>query len=569
MTLRQPIVCVLGHVDHGKTTILDKIRSTAVAEREAGGITQSIGTTEIPIEAIKRICGPLMKKIKSKIVLPGLLFVDTPGHEAFTSLRKRGGSCADIAVLVVDINEGFQPQTVESTEFLRQFKTPFVVAATKIDAVSGWVANEGLPFSETFQKQPPFVREELEKKIYRIVGQLSEHGFNSERFDRVTDFTRVVSIVPCSGITGEGIQELVMLIVGLAQEFLKERLEITGKRGIGSVLEVKEIRGLGTTIDVILYDGELRKGDWLVIGGKEPVVTKIKALLKPPAMKEMRVEKRFEHFDVVHAACGVKVSAPGLENVIAGSSVISLQSEQEIEEAKEELKREIEAVEFEKSGEGIILKADTLGSLEALIHIMKQRGVEVRKAEVGDVHRSDILSAADSAKKVILAFNVKIDDGAADEAKNRNVKIFTGNIIYKLIEDYEKWEEAEEERIKKEKLSRITLPAKIILLEGLVFRSAKPAIVGVEVLAGTIKPGVKLMKEEKEIGVVKEMQSEGQVVEEAKTGERLALSIDGAVVGRNVREGDELYTRITRHDLEVLEELGMEEAKLAREILAK
>jgi len=565
--LRQPIVCVLGHVDHGKTTLLDKIRRTTVAAKEAGGITQSIGTTEIPLNTIKKVCGSLLSKFKTKITIPGLLFVDTPGHEAFTSLRKRGGSCADIAVLIVDINEGFQPQTTESIEFLKQFKTPFIVAANKIDRISGWIVNEDSAFTESFQKQPGFVKEELENKIYKLVGQLSEHGFESERFDRIADFTKYVSIVPCSGLTGEGIPELLMLLTGLAQEFLKERIEVKGKTGVGSILEVKEVKGLGQTIDVILYDGEMRKGDWLVIGAKEPIVTRIKALLKPPTLREMRVEKQFEHFDVVTAACGVKVSAPGLENVVAGSSVLSVHSEADVEKAKNELKRDVELVEFEKSNNGVLIKADTLGSLEALIHILKQKNIEIRKAEVGDVHRSDILGITETAKRVILAFNVKTDPDAMEEAKSRKVNIFSSDVIYKLIEDYEEWEEKERERIKQEKLSSITMPGSIVLLKGFIFRTSNPAVVGVEVLSGVVKPGVKLIKNGKEVGIVKEIQTEGQVSEKAVAGERVALSIEGGVVGRNIKEGDTLYVKITENDLKVLEELGMEESKLAREIL--
>lgn len=239
--LRQPIVCVLGHVDHGKTTLLDRIRSSAVAAKEAGGITQAIGATEIPLESIRKISGELLDKLKINLEIPGLLFIDTPGHEAFTTLRKRGGSCADLAILVVDITKGFEPQTDESLNFLKQFKTPFIVAATKIDRVDGWHANEGESFLKSFDKQPEHVREKSDEAIYKILGQLSERGFESERFDRVSDFKKTIAIVPVSGISGEGIPELIMMLSGLAQAFLKKELELSSEQGKGIILEVKDL----------------------------------------------------------------------------------------------------------------------------------------------------------------------------------------------------------------------------------------------------------------------------------------------------------------------------------------
>ncbi len=568
--LRQPIVCVLGHVDHGKTTLLDRIRSSAVAAKEAGGITQAIGATEIPLGTIKEICGALFEKLKAKLQIPGLLFLDTPGHEAFTSLRKRGGSAADLAILVVDVNEGFQPQTIESINFLKEFKTPFVVAATKIDSIKGWFPGEGKPFMESFARQPQHVKDMIEEKIYKIVGQLSEQGFDSERFDRISDFRKNISIIPCSGKTGEGIPELLMILCGLAQEFLKSEIEIKSERGIGSVLEVKEVRGIGTTIDVILYDGKMEKGDCIVIGGREPIVAKIRALLKPAPLKELRVEKQFEHVDKVTAAAGIKISAPGLENVIAGSPLISVKSESEIESVKAELSKEVEGIEFEKAVDGIVIKADTLGSLEAMIRLLKQKNIEIRKAGVGDVHRNDVVTieSEDRMKKVILAFNVKISEDAAEAAKSKGVKIFGNDVIYRLLEDYEKWVCEEKKKMEQERLEGITRPARLLLLKGMVFRASHPAIMGTEIVAGLLKPGVTLLKEGKEVGTVKEIQSEGSTVEKAERGQRVAVSIDGAIVGRHIFEGDELFVKITPADLAVLEELGSaEDIALAKKSL--
>jgi len=570
--LRQPIVCVLGHVDHGKTTLLDKIRESAVAEKEAGGITQAIGATEIPLETVKGICGHLLEKLHIKIDVPGLLFIDTPGHEAFTSLRKRGGGAADLAILVIDINEGFQPQTDESLTFLKEFKTPFLVAATKIDKTEGWKKHEGKCFLESFEEQPQHAKDELEKKVYRLVGQLDERGFQSERFDRVSDFTKQIAIVPCSGITGEGVADMLMVIAGLAQAYLKDRLEIKSEIGRGSVLEVKELHGLGMTLDIILYDGEIRKGDTLVIGCHDIVTTKIRALLKPKPLRELRVEKEFEHVDRVTAAAGIKVAAPGLENVTAGSPLIAVRKESDVAEAKKELASEVCSVEFEADKEGVILRADTLGSLEALIHIMQKEGIDIQKAEVGPPTRKDLLkmeSISDPLKKAIFVFNVPVPQEIMQEAKDKSIKIISNNIIYRIFEEHEKWRAEEGERIRKAKLESITMPGRVLLLKGFVYRANDPAVVGVEVMEGEIRPGVRLQKNGKEVGRIKELQVENQTIQKATKGERVAVSITGPTVGRQIKEGDTLDTVIQKNDLRVLEELGMPEAGLAREMVTK
>ena len=568
--IRQPIVCILGHVDHGKTSLLDKIRGTGVVSKEAGAITQHVGASHIPIKNIKHICGPLLDKLKIDVDIPGLLFLDTPGHSAFVSIRERGGSIADIAILVVDINEGFLTQTDESLKILKTFKTPFIVAATKVDKVEGWVTYKDECFHESFSKQPDHVKKRVEEKFYKLVGQLSERGFDCERYDRVDDFTKNIAIVPCSGVTGEGVQEVLMMVTGLAQNFLKGKLEVTEGIGKGSVLEVKEVQGMGTTLDVILYDGEIRKGDWIVVGGHEPTVTKIRALLEPPAMKEMRLEKQFIQVDSVSAASGVKISAPGLDKVTSGSPIIAVRDEDKIEEIKKELEETAKNIEIETEGEGIVLKADTLGSLEALIHSLKQKDIVIKKAEVGPVVKRDVSEAdaiQDKLKRVIVAFHIPVDSSIENELKEKKIKLLQSNVIYKILDDYEKYLEDEKKKMREEKLASITRPAIIRIIPGMTFRVSGPAIVGVEVEEGMIKQGYHLKRNEKEIGRIKAIQSEGTSVSQAKKGERVAVSIEGPTVGRQIKEGEELTTVLHKNDIKVLEELGMlDEVELAKKI---
>jgi len=556
--IRSPIVVTVGHVDHGKTTLLDKIRGTAVTKLEPGMLSQHVGASYIPIDTIEHICGELLKRMKIDIAIPGLLLLDTPGHAAFMTLRRRGGAVSDLAILVVDVNEGFQEQTDESLAVLKEFKVPFVVAATKIDKIRGWYSCPNVCFIDSFKKQREDVKDEVEKKIYQIVSQLAERGFNSERLDRVEDFTKQIVIVPCSSVTGEGISELLMVLAGLSQQFLKKRLEVS-ETGKGAVLEVKEVKGFGTTIDVILYDGSIKKTDYLVIGGKEPIVTRVKALLRPRPLQEMRLEKQFESVDEVFAAAGIKIAAPDLENTISGSPIIAVRDEKDIEDAKATVQKEIEEVQFIKQIEGVVIKADTLGSLEAMIKLMNEENVPIRKAEVGNVTRQDIIEVGnvkDDLRKVVLAFNVKVLDDAQTMAKDLKIEVFLSNVIYRIIDEYEEWCFKKKEREVQEKLERVKRPCQIKILKGYVFRVSNPAIFGVEVKKGLLKAGVTVKREDgKIIGKIKEIQKEGKSVEEAKVGDKVAVSMEEPTVGRQIEEEDVLISVLNDEDIKILREV--------------
>jgi len=555
--IRQPIVSVLGHVDHGKTTLLDYIRGSTVALREAGAITQHIGATEVPIDVIKELCGDLLKG--KDFTLPGLLFIDTPGHHAFTTLRKRGGSIADLAILIVDINEGFKPQTYESLMILKQYKTPFIVAVNKIDSITGWRKEEGI-LPERLKKQNDLARSIFEEKIYEIIGTLSEHGFSSDLYTNIRDFSRNVAIIPISAKTGEGVPELLMVLVGLAQRFLERHLTIEKGPAKGTVLEVKEERGLGTTIDVIIYSGTLRSTDTIAVGTREePVITKIKALLKPRPLDEIRdPREKFESVKEVHAACGIKISAPDLEDVIPGSPLRVVTQENKDEVIKE-IKEQTE-LHIDLDDEGAVVKADTIGSLEAIVKEAKSRNIKIRKAEVGNVSKRDIVDASatnDPLQRVVLAFNVKILPEAEEEIRNQDVMVIKEDVIYTLMERYEEWVYKKREEMERAKKEAIPRPGMIKFLPEYVFRVSKPAIIGVRVLAGRIKPGMKLMKDDgRVIGTIRSIQSEKKSLDEAIQGQEVAISIEGPTVGRQIKGGDILYTDLPESIVKKLKEMG-------------
>ncbi|MDK2825685.1 translation initiation factor eaIF-5B [Methanolobus vulcani] len=554
--LRTPIVSVMGHVDHGKTTLLDRIRGSAVADGEAGAITQHIGATEVPIENIVNKCGD--PSLKDKFIVPGLLFIDTPGHHAFTSLRSRGGALADLAIVIVDVNEGFMPQTIESLHILKRFKTPFVVVANKIDRIHGWEANKNLPFLATYNKQSERVKSDLDNKLYEVIGELYNIGFNSERYDRVNDFQRNIGVIPISAATGEGIPDVLMILLGLAQRFLEGNLHYDAKApGIGTVLEVKEEKGLGTTLDIILYDGTIKKGDTIVVGSLgNPIQTKIRALLKPRPLSEIKAEEKFQQVSEVTAAVGVKISAPNLEGSLAGSPV-RVVSPDTIDAITEEIKSEIEDVQIDTDTIGVTIKADTIGSLEALVNELKKEKIPIRKADVGDVSNRDIVEVTaieDPFFSVIVGFNVKILPDAKEKLQSTEVKLFLNDVIYRLIDDYKDWVKKQKELAEKEISDTITKPGRFYIMPDCTFRQSKPAVVGVKIIGGVVRTGVDITNTEGEVvGKVKGLQVRGENVSEAKIGMEVAMAIEGPTVGRQIKEEDTLFVNVPERHAKKME----------------
>ncbi len=581
--VRPPIVVVVGHVDVGKTLLLDKIRGTAVAYREPGMITQHIGLSFIPWQAVEKFTGKLLDlfKLRGRIWIKGFLMVDTPGHAAFSNLRKRGGSVADIAILVVDVMKGLQEQTYECITLIRERGIPFVIALNKIDRIYGWKPNPNAPFIETIQRQDEMVQARLEELLGRVIDELLKLGIEADRYDRITDWSRQVPIVPTSAVTGEGIPDLLVVLAGISQRFTRERLKVTQGPGKGVIMEVKEEKGWGTTVDVVLYDGIIRKGDLIVtmgLGG--PIVTRVKMIVMPKPLDEMRdPEDRFMFVNEVKAAAGIKIIAEGLEHALPGAPLYVVPDESRIDEYVKLVREEVAEVKIETDREGVVLKADTLGTLEAALVYLKSRGIPVRKADIGPVSRRDVIEASIVRKKnplygVILAFNVKVPHDVEVEALNHDVKIFRNEILYRLVEDFLKWYEEERKKLLERELDKYIRPGKIRILPGCVFRRSDPAIVGVRVLEGVIKPGYPLVRPDgKQVGRIAQIQDKGKPVPLARKGMEVAISIEGKViVGRHLREGDELYVNVPdEHAVKLLTEfrqyLSEDEIELLKEFL--
>jgi translation initiation factor 5B len=490
--LRSPICCILGHVDTGKTKLLDKIRQTNVQEGEAGGITQQIGATYFPVAALEKKTAVVNRDHEFKFNVPGLLVIDTPGHESFTNLRSRGSSLCNIAILVIDIMHGLEPQTIESMKLLRDRRTPFVVALNKIDRLFGWKKIDNNGFEDSFNLQKQAVQSEFEERWTFVRTQLQEHGFNSELFHRNKSMSKYVSVCPTSAHTGEGIPDMIKLIVKLTQERLTNNLMYLSEVEC-TVLEVKIIEGLGTTIDVILSNGVLHEGDRIVLcGNPEPIVTNIRALLTPAEMKELRVKSQYVHNKEVKAAMGIKISADGLDNAIAGSRLLVVGPNDDEEDLMDEVMGDLEHLlsKVSKTGRGVSVQASTLGSLEALLEFLRVSKIPVATISIGPVFRKDVLRAGimlEKAKEyaVMLCFDVKVDKEAKAYADEIGVKIFEADIIYHLFDKFTAHMKQLEEQRKEESKMLAVFPC--VLRPVAVFNKKDPIVLGVDVVDGNLK----------------------------------------------------------------------------------
>ena len=574
-------MAVLGHVDSGKTSLLDRIRGTGVQGREAGGITQHIGASFLPTETIKETCGPLYKKLEqSENKVPGILVIDTPGHEVFTNLRSRGGSAADIAILVVDVNRGFQPQTNESLKILQSRKVPFVVALNKCDQISGWRKSETTFISQAIKEQDASIQADLDQKIYDVVGTLSVLGYQSEAFYRVKDFKSEIAIVPISARSGVGIPELLSVLVGLTQQYLQKRLDQEEKDPRGIVLEVKDEVGLGQTANIILIDGSIKKEDSIVVAKRDGViVTKPKALLLPKALDEMRDPRdKFKPTPQVDAAAGLKIASPELEGVLPGSTLYVARNDDEITKYTNLIESEMKSMFVDTETNGIILKCDTIGSLEAIVEMLRRSQVPVAKADIGPVNRRDVIEAKAIKEKdrhlgIVLAFNVKVLPDAKEESEVSHIKVFEDKVIYSLIDNYNAWVEEDTTHQEDAIFSELTPVSKFTFLKGMVFRNNNPAVFGIRVDVGTLKHKIPFMNSDgRKIGNIHQLQHDKKTVSSAKTGDEVACSVQDITIGRQIFEEEVFYTFPPSHEAKQLlnkfmHKLSTEEQEVLNEIV--
>lgn len=554
-SLRSPITVILGHVDSGKTSLLDKVRGTAVQARESGGITQHIGASFFPIETVISICSSLIGEAEKKMNIPGILIIDTPGHSSFFNLRQRGASAANFAILVIDVRRGVQPQTVESLRILVRNKVPFLIAANKIDRLPGWKSYPDLPLVKSLAKQPKSTLETLQSVIYEIMGELSHFKLETERFDLIKNFAKRIAIIPTSAVTGEGIPEMFLVLASLTQQYLRSQLELHLDKGKGVVLEVKKESGLGTTLDVILFDGIIQQNSQIVLAGTSgPIKTYVRAILIPKDLDEIRDPRnKFSHVEKVVAAVGVKLVAPNIDEAIAGSPLFVV-DEEDVDDAVKQITEELASILVETDNAGVIVKADTLGSLEALVNFLKDSNIQIRFAAVGAISKKDVYQASLSKEEeetygIILGFRVSVLPDAQEESSKLKIPIIQDDIIYRIGDEYEAFQYEVQQQQEQEALRGITRPAKIKVLP-FVFRQSKPCIIGVEILSGLLTPQVNLInRDNKRIGFLLQIQDKGENLSEAKVSDQVAVAIRGPTAGRQIKEGDDLWIDVPEADV--------------------
>ena len=541
--IRQPIVTVCGHVDHGKTSILDCLRGSCVQEGEKGGITQKISFTSYPMNQLKIAC-PLIDKSGIKLNIPGFLLIDTPGHAAFTNLRKRGGSLADLAILVIDINEGIKPQTAEVIQILKLNKTPFLIALNKIDNISGWRTSNEKPLKENIESQANNVKQTFDERYMTLIGSLNNHGFDADLYYNISDFTKRIALIPCSARTKEGIPELVMMLCGLSQKYLTDKLKL-GKDAKGVFLEIKKEKTTNY-IEAILYDGELKKSDEIAIANfnteKEPTLTKIRVLEEIEPLCA-----RFKPKEKVVASTGLRMQLIEKGEVLPGMPFEIYKNN--LKELKEKFQKEIsEKIQTKK--DGIIAKADSLGSVEALLLLLEQERIPVLKAGIGNINKSDVISAKANIEineldAIIVGFNVFIDEDASELIKDSGtkLKVLTDDVIYKLIENIANWRLEKQKEIEKKRLMELATICKLKILHQYVFRNTNPAIFGVKIEAGKLKQQTTFIDEKGEkVGKIKNIQSEKKSVPEANEGMEVAISMSGINFERAMKDRNSIYS---------------------------
>lgn len=585
--LRSPIVCILGHVDTGKTKILDKIRKTNVQDGEAGGITQQIGATFFPLDAVKRETSKLKLGRTLEHNIPALLIIDTPGHESFTNLRSRGSSLCDIAILVVDIMHGIEPQTMESIQLLKQRKTPFIVALNKVDRLYDWKAKPMVPVIDALPAQKRHVQDEFRRRLDETKVAFAELGFNSELYWENDDMRGQVSLVPTSAISGEGIPDLLYLLVSLTQNLMRDRLMWT-TRVECTVLEVKMIEGLGTTIDVILTGGTLKEGDTIVVCGLDgAIVTTVRALLTPHPMKEMRVKGQYLRHGSIEAAQGIKISADGLDRAVAGTQLLITEdggSEEELDLLRDEVMKDFATIltAVDKSGLGVYVQASTLGSLEALLAFLKSSNIPVAGLNIGPVHKKDIVKASTMLERkkkeyaTVLAFDVPVEREARELAEELEMKIFTADIIYHLFDQFTAYMEEIREQQRDAAAEAVVFPSICRIIPQMVFNKKNPIVMGVDVEAGILRVQTPLVVRLPtgtwlDIGRVASIELAKKSVTTAKKGESVAIKVvcknENLMFGRHFDGSQPLVSKMSRKAIDLLkanfrEELSKDDWRL-------
>ncbi|KAF4662278.1 hypothetical protein FOL47_006332 [Perkinsus chesapeaki] len=586
--LRAPVICVLGHSDAGKTKLLDRIRNSKVQEGEAGGISQQIGATMVPREVLTEM-SQRVKKLQTEEI-PGLLLLDTPGHETFNNLRHRGSSICDVGIVVVDIMHGLERQTKEAIAMLRSQRRPFVVALNKVDRLYGWQANETASVRQTLGKQSRGASDEFEMRWTKVKVGLAELGLNSALYwEPGHDERRDISVVPVSALSGDGIADLLLLLSSFSQRFLSNRLAVKSGPLVCTVLEVREAVGMGICADVILLQGSLSEGDHITVRNRsnETISSTIRALVTPKPLEELRLQgggaAAYNYHHSVTGTAAVRISGPNLGNVetLAPEKLpvlprIRFKLALLLQLMKEEASSTVTSPA--SSAGGVTLKCSSMGGLEALTKLVQDLRAPIGQSGIGDVHLFDVRKAScvltnNGKFSVILAFDVKVNSDARVEADKLGVRIIEGDVIYKIVDELKMYLEGKEDERRKEEAALAVFPCVVSLVPSLILSRKPPFHFGLYVEEGVLRVGTPLCvasKKHTQLGKVISLKSASgdRSVDEATAGDTVVVRLSTPQnnvwfgSGGGLEEQSKIVSYITRESIDFLKTYHRDAVKL-------
>ena len=575
-TLKSPICSFMGHVDAGKTSLMDVIRNTKVQEKEAGGITQSIGSSFVNIEDIVDITNVINGKFEVKPEIPGILIIDTPGHEAFNTLRERGSSLCDIAILVVDINDGVKPQTIESIKLLRDKRVPFVIAATKLDTIYNYKVTEEISLRKALKQQKKETINMIETSMYDIQYELEKEGIKSVFYFKNKNPQKVYSIVPVSSRTKEGIADLLALMIYISQNWMNKK--ITYQEEVdATIMESYQDSKHGWVLDIILKNGTINVGDKFIVCGRESsrTITVRKLLVK---------KNKLEDVKSVRASDGIRVIASNCDNCYSGTKLYPIDNNEKevLQIANEEIDNYWKSFDLDQIG--VCIQAKTFGELDALYQLVKKDGIPIMSVSLKKLGEKDFDRIKIKTDNIDdLEYNTLLYFGELDNfdkfdkvAKEKGIKLFNSEIVYGLIDEYKKYsKQCLEERQKKQIASGNAIyPCKLKIFKQHIYMKGgtNNLLFGVKVLEGKLRIGSPLyvvkkerfekdkiynMKTEKEygLGIVTSLQKNNEDIELANQGDEVCIRLDNVnelIFSRHFDHKDTIISHLSRESIDIL-----------------
>ena len=373
--LKAPICSIMGHVDAGKTSLIDYIKKSTKVKDEAGGITQTISSSYINIDSIVELTKVINGKYAVEPTIPGMLLIDTPGHEAFNVMRENGSTLCDIAIVIIDIMDGVKPQTIESVEMLRKNRVPFVIVVTKLDTIPEYNKTNETSLRKAFKQQKKTTISYITSIIEDIKYDFDKIKCKSEFYLRNKKPQSIYSIVPVSSHTGEGIADLMALIVYISQNWMNKKITYSDTIE-GQVMNNYKDKNKGWIIDIILKNGTLNTGDKLIFNSyKGPKIVTI---------RNMFVNKNQE--STIKATNSISIIGSNCDEIYIGTQFYKF--ENNLEMYVEQMTNIWTKLKLDN--QGVIIMAPTIGSIDAFYKVFKKENIPIRYYLIGELTEKNL-----------------------------------------------------------------------------------------------------------------------------------------------------------------------------------